>query len=254
MRPELRVRDLHVSVDGKPILKGVDLAVAAGEIHALMGPNGSGKSMLSHALVGHPRFRVDRGSATLNGEDLLGASADERARRGLFVAFQYPVAVPGVTVANFLRSALAAQRGGAPVPPREFKRLLADKMALLGIPEAFAGRYVNDGFSGGEKKRLEIMQMAVLGPRVAILDEPDSGLDIDAVRTVADGVNALAGSDLGVPIITHYQRILDYVRPHFVHVLLDGRIARSGGPELVTELERRGYDWLREEVASGAAC
>lgn len=253
MRPELRVRDLHVSVDGKSILKGVDLAVGVGEIHALMGPNGSGKSTLSHALVGHPRYRVERGSVTLNGEDLLGASPDERARRGLFLAFQYPVAIPGVTVANFLRSALAAQRGGAPVSPREFKRLLTDKMSLLGIPEAFAGRYVNDGFSGGEKKRLEIMQMAVLGPRFAVLDEPDSGLDIDAVRTVAEGVNALAGPDMGVLIITHYQRILDYVRPHFVHVLLDGRIVRSGGPELVTELERRGYDWLREEVTNGAA-
>ncbi|MCL5107970.1 MAG: Fe-S cluster assembly ATPase SufC [Chloroflexi bacterium] len=251
MAGELRVRDLRVSVEGKPILRGVDLTVRAGEIHALMGPNGSGKSTLSHAIVGHPGYKIESGSVSLNGENLLDLPADARARLGLFLAFQYPVAIPGVTVANFLRSALAAQRGGAPVPPREFKRLLAENLDLLGIQEAFASRYLNDGFSGGEKKRLEIMQMAVLRPRFAILDEPDSGLDIDAVRTVAEGVNALAGPELGVLIITHYQRILDYVRPDFVHVLLDGRVVRSGGQELVRELEERGYDWLREEAASG---
>ncbi|MHB1133645.1 MAG: Fe-S cluster assembly ATPase SufC [Chloroflexota bacterium] len=251
MGRELRIRDLRISIEGKPILRGVSLTVRAGEIHALMGPNGSGKSTLSHALIGHPRYQVESGTVDIDGTDLLGLPADERARRGLFLAFQYPVAIPGVTVANFLRTALAAQRGDAPVPPREFKQLLADRMSLLGIPDAFASRYVNEGFSGGEKKRLEIMQMAVLQPKFAILDEPDSGLDIDAVRTVAEGVNALAGPELGVLIITHYQRILDYVQPHFVHVLLDGRIVRSGGPELVRELEQRGYDWLRQEVAGG---
>jgi len=253
MQEELEIRDLHVSVKGKPILKGVSLAVRRGEIHALMGPNGSGKSTLANAIIGHPGYEVERGEVRLDGEDVLSLPPDERARRGLFLAFQYPVAIPGVTVANFLRTALAASRPEGPLLPRDFRRLLTEKMSLLGIPEGFAGRYVNDGFSGGEKKRLEIMQMAVLKPRFAILDEPDSGLDIDAVRTVAEGVNALAGPDLGVLVITHYQRILDYLRPHFVHVLLEGRIVRSGGPELVPELERRGYDWLREETYSGRA-
>ncbi|MHB1006126.1 MAG: Fe-S cluster assembly ATPase SufC [Chloroflexota bacterium] len=252
MAAELRISDLRVSIDDKQILKGVDLSVRAGEIHALMGPNGSGKSTLSNAIIGNPRCRVEGGRVEVDGEDILSLTPDERARRGLFLAFQYPVAIPGVTVANFLRAALTANHADAPVLPREFRRVLTDKMAMLGIPEAFATRYVNDGFSGGEKKRLEIMQMAVLKPRFAILDEPDSGLDIDAVRTVAEGVNALAGPDLGVLIITHYQRILDYVQPHFVHVLLDGRIVRSGGPELVRNLERRGYDWLREEAAGGS--
>lgn len=252
MQAELRVNDLHVSVDGKPILQGLNLVVRTGEIHALMGPNGSGKSTLSNTIVGHPRYKVERGSITLDGQDILALSPDERARAGIFLAFQYPVAIPGVTVANFLRTALAANRGGAPVSPREFRRLLSDKMSLLGVPQAFASRYVNDGFSGGEKKRLEIMQMAMLQPRIAILDEPDSGLDIDAVRTVAEGVNALTGPDLGVLVITHYQRILEYVQPDFVHVMLDGRIVRSGGRELALELEQRGYDWLREEARSGS--
>ncbi len=261
--PELVIRDLRVAVEGKEILKGLSLEVGTGEIHALMGPNGSGKSTLAHTLMGHPRYEVTAGDILFRGQSVLEMEADERARSGLFLAFQYPVAIPGVTVANFLRAALNARlappdasgQGAMPqrrgIPPKEFRALLREQMALLKMDESFAMRYLNDGFSGGEKKRAEILQMAVLRPAIAVLDETDSGLDIDALRIVSDGVNALAGPDLGVLVITHYQRILNYIKPHFVHVMVDGRIVHSGGAELALELESRGYDWMREkEVAA----
>ena len=261
--PDLVIDDLHVAVEGKEILKGLSLTVATGQIHALMGPNGSGKSTLAHTLMGHPRYEVTSGDIRFRGASVLETSPDERARAGLFLAFQYPVAIPGVTVANFLRAALNARLAPPPtdgtgampqrrgIPPKEFRALLREKMAVLRMDESFATRYLNDGFSGGEKKRAEILQMAVLKPSIAVLDETDSGLDIDALRIVSEGVNALAGPELGVLVITHYQRILNYVHPHFVHVMVDGRIVRSGGPELALELETRGYDWVREkEVAA----
>jgi len=250
-KPTLEIQNLHVAVDGKPILKGLTLAVRKGEIHALMGPNGSGKSTLANALMGNPKYEVTEGKIFYRGEDVLELSADERARKGLFLAFQYPTAIPGVSVANFLRTALNARRremGEAkPIPPKEFRALVKQHMALLKMDESFAGRYLNDGFSGGEKKRAEILQMAVLRPEIAVLDETDSGLDIDALRIVAEGVNALTGPDLGVLLITHYQRLLNYIKPHFVHVLVDGRVVKSGGPDLALELEAQGYDWIREE-------
>jgi Fe-S cluster assembly ATP-binding protein len=235
-------------------LKGLSLAVSKGEIHALMGPNGSGKSTLANALMGNPKYEITAGSILLNGTDILELSADERGRKGLFLAFQYPTAIPGVSVANFLRMALTARRKEMgiekPLPPKEFRALVMEKMALLKMDDSFAGRYINDGFSGGEKKRAEILQMAVLQPEIAILDETDSGLDIDALRIVSEGVNALSGPNLGVLLITHYQRILNYIKPQFVHVLVDGRIVKSGGPELAHELEAQGYDWVREIQAA----
>jgi Fe-S cluster assembly ATP-binding protein len=253
-KPTLEIRDLHVAVEGKPILKGLSLVVNKGEIHALMGPNGSGKSTLANALMGNPKYEITSGSIVLNGVDVLEMSPDERARKGLFLAFQYPTAIPGVSVANFLRMALTARRKELgiekPLPPKEFRALVKEKMALLKMDDAFAGRYINDGFSGGEKKRAEILQMAVLQPEIAILDETDSGLDIDALRIVSAGVNALSGPNLGVLLITHYQRILNYIKPQFVHVLVDGRIVKSGGPELAHELEAQGYDWVREIQAA----
>jgi Fe-S cluster assembly ATP-binding protein len=262
--PELVVRDLHVAVEGKEILKGLSLEVRRGEIHALMGPNGSGKSTFANTLMGHPRYEVTSGDVLFKGESVLEMEADERARAGLFMAFQYPVAIPGVTVANFLRASLNARlapaetngSGAVPqkkgIPPKEFRNLLREKMAMLKMDESFAGRYLNDGFSGGEKKRTEILQMAVLKPEIAIMDETDSGLDIDALRIVSGGVNALAGPELGVLLITHYQRILNYIKPNFVHVMVDGKIQLSGGPELALELESKGYDWVRagKEVAT----
>jgi len=256
--PELVVKGLHVAVEGKEILKGLDLEVRKGEIHALMGPNGSGKSTFANTLMGHPRYEVTAGDILFKGESVLEMEPDERSRRGLFMAFQYPVAIPGVSMANFLRSALNARlappdvngAGAMPtkkgIPPKEFRALLREKMALLKMDDSFAGRYLNDGFSGGEKKRAEILQMAILKPEIAIMDETDSGLDIDALRVVADGVNALAGPQIGVLVITHYQRILGYIKPHRVHVMVDGRIQLSGGPELALELESRGYDWVKE--------
>jgi Fe-S cluster assembly ATP-binding protein len=254
MEDALIIRDLHVRVEGKPVLRGVDLTVRKGEIHALMGPNGSGKTTLAYVLMGHPAYIVERGEVLWKGQNLLELPPDERAHLGLFLAFQYPVAVPGVTVANFLRTALNERRKrlnpedkGIPIP--EFRKLLREKLALLGLEESFASRYVNDGFSGGEKKRLEILQMAVLQPEMAILDETDSGLDIDGVRTVAEGINRVFGPHMGILLITHYQRILNYVKPHFVHVMYNGRIVASGGPELALELEERGYEWLREQFA-----
>jgi len=252
--PTLEIRNLHVAIEGKPILKGVDLTVAKGEVHALMGPNGSGKSTLANALLGHPKYDITEGDVIFHGKSILELSPDERARKGLFLAFQYPTAIPGVSVANFLRTALQARRKELgqekPLPPKEFRSLVKEKMALLRMDESFAGRYLNDGFSGGEKKRAEILQLAVLRPEIAVLDETDSGLDIDALRIVSEGVNALAGPEVGVLLITHYQRILNYIKPHFVHVLVDGRIVKSGGPELAHELEAQGYDWIRENHAA----
>jgi len=252
MKATLEIRDLHVAVEGKEILKGVDLVVTQGEIHALMGPNGAGKSTLANALMGHPSFHVTQGRVLFKGQDITELEPDQRARLGLFLAFQYPVAIPGVSVANFLRTAINARRkalnpedAGISVP--EFRTMLKAKMDSLQIPHEFAGRYLNDGFSGGEKKRAEILQLAAMEPEIAILDETDSGLDIDALRVVAGGVNALAGDHLGVLIITHYQRILNYIKPHQVHILLDGRIIQSAGPELAEHLEEMGYAWIREQ-------
>jgi Fe-S cluster assembly ATP-binding protein len=251
MGETLEIKDLHAGIDGKEILKGVDLTVRPGEIHALMGPNGTGKSTLANVLMGHPNYEVISGEAVFKGQNILDLGPDERARMGLFLAFQYPVSIPGVSVANFLRTAINAKRHaedpedkGIPVP--QFRKMLKEKMDLLDMPHEFAGRYLNDGFSGGEKKRAEILQLASLEPEIAILDETDSGLDIDALRIVASGVNALAGPDLGVLIITHYQRILNYIKPDYVHVMLNGRIVESGGAELAEHLEAKGYDWVRE--------
>ena len=252
MGAALEIRNLHVNVDDKPILKGVNLIVREGEVHALMGPNGSGKSTLSNTIMGHPAYQVTAGQVIFEGVDIIELEADERARLGLFLAFQYPVAIPGVTVANFLRNALNTRlkaddpaSKGIPIPA--FRKLMVEKMDMLEMDHGFAGRYLNDGFSGGEKKRTEILQMAVIDPKIAILDETDSGLDIDALRVVAEGVNRLTGPNLGVLVITHYQRILNYIKPQFVHIMMDGQIVESGGPSLALELEERGYDWLREK-------
>jgi Fe-S cluster assembly ATP-binding protein len=249
----LEIKNLHVSVEDKPILKGVDLTVKQGEVHALMGPNGSGKSTLANTLMGHPDYEVTDGQILFDGVDITELEPDERSRMGLFLAFQYPVVIPGVTLANFLRQALNARRKaenpddkGMPIP--EFRRLLKEKMDTLQMSHDFAGRYLNEGFSGGEKKRAEILQMATLEPKIAVLDETDSGLDIDALRIVSEGVMKLAGPDLGVLVITHYQRILNYVKPQFVHVLVNGRIVESGGAELALKLEAHGYDWVREKM------
>ena len=251
MTATLEISDLHVAVEDKEILKGVDLTVGQGEIHALMGPNGTGKSTLAYALLGHPRYDVIQGQMLFNGRDLEDMEPDERARLGLFLAFQYPVAIPGVSLANFLRSAINArlradnpEDKGVSIP--KFRKMLKEKMDLLQMPHEFAGRYLNEGFSGGEKKRAEILQLATLEPEIAVLDETDSGLDIDALRIVASGVNALAGPELGVLIITHYQRILNYIKPDHVHIMLDGRIVESGGADLAEHLEEHGYDWIRE--------
>ncbi len=246
------VKNLHASVDDKEILRGVDLTVRPGEVHAVMGPNGSGKSTLAQTIAGHPRYEVTEGDILFEGESILELEPDERAQRGIFLAFQYPVGIPGVTLGNFLRSALKAKQGES-FKALDARRLILEKMKVLKIDPSFANRYVNEGFSGGEKKRAEILQMAVLQPKFAILDETDSGLDIDALRTVADGVNALLNRDLGVLVITHYQRLLNYIKPHFVHVMLNGRIVRSGGPELALELEEKGYDWIIKETAETAA-
>ncbi len=261
MNGDLIVKDLHVSVEGKEILKGLSLQVNKGEIHALMGPNGSGKSTFANTLMGHPKYEVTSGDILFKGESILEKETDERARLGLFMAFQYPVAIPGLTFGSFLRAALNAriapsggEDGKVPtkkgIAPKEFRELMRSKMSMLKMDEKFAMRYLNDGFSGGEKKRAEILQMAILKPEIAIMDETDSGLDIDALKIVSEGVNALSGPDLGVLVITHYNRILDYIKPSKVHVMIDGRIATSGGPELALDLESRGYDWVREEVSS----
>ncbi len=245
-------RNLRVFIQNhegeKEIVKGANLEIKAGEKHALMGPNGSGKSTLASALMGHPAYRVE-GEIYLRGEPIHELEPHERARLGMFLGFQYPVAVPGVSVANFLRSALGARRGEE-VPVREFRKIMMDGFAKLDVPKSFAGRYLNDGFSGGEKKRLEILQMLLLKPTFALLDETDSGLDIDALKVVSDGVNLASTADNAVLLVTHYQRILDYVKPDVVHVFIDGRIVRTGGPELAKELEARGYDWLTPEAAT----
>ncbi len=249
---ELRIQDLYVEVEDSEILKGVNLVVKQGEIHALMGPNGTGKSTLAYALMGHPLYNVTHGEVWFKGINILDLAPDERSRLGLFLAFQYPVAIPGVSVANFLRSAVNAKRKvdnqsdkGIQIP--EFRRVLKEQMDLLKMDHSFAGRYLNEGFSGGEKKRAEVLQMAMLKPEIAIMDETDSGLDIDALRIVSEGVNTLKSSDLGVLVITHYQRILNYIQPDFVHIMLDGRIVETGGPELAVHLEEHGYDWLRKK-------
>jgi Fe-S cluster assembly ATP-binding protein len=259
MTAALEVTNLHVNIGENRILKGIDLHVRQGEIHALMGPNGSGKSTLAYSLAGHPAYEPTAGQVTFDGHDLLEMEADERSRAGLFLAFQYPVAVPGVTVAKFLRQAVNARRQainpddkGMPIP--EFRRLLREKMDILGIDQKFAGRYLNEGFSGGEKKRAEILQMAMLEPKIAIMDETDSGLDIDALRIVAEGAVRLHEmNNMGVLVITHYQRILNYVQPDRVHIMLDGRIVESGGAELALHLEENGYDWLREKYGAAEA-
>ena len=253
---ELQIKNLHVSAGDKQILKGVDLHVRAGEFHALMGPNGSGKSTLANAIMGHPNLEVTEGQILFDGEDITEADPDERARAGLFMAFQYPVAIPGVTVAKYLRMVINAHREGRgeqAISLKDFRKTVEEAMKLTAVPKEFSSRYLNDGFSGGEKKRMEILQLALTKPRLAVLDETDSGLDIDALNTVAHGVNSVAeGSDMGVLIITHYQRILHMVTPQFVHIMFEGRIVKEGGPELVTELEKHGYGWIRDEVAAAA--
>jgi Fe-S cluster assembly ATP-binding protein len=252
---DLEIRNLHVSAEDKEILKGLDLAVSKGEKHALMGPNGSGKSTLANAIMGHPALEITDGEIVFEGEDITEAAPEDRSRAGLFLAFQYPVAVPGVTVAKYLRMALNAHRearGEGQINLKEFRRDTEAAMELVNIPRDFSSRYINDGFSGGEKKRMEVLQLAMLQPKIAVLDETDSGLDIDALRIVAEGVNKFAGPEMGVLIITHYQRILHLVEPDFVHVMFDGRIVKQGGPELVTELEQKGYGWIREEVEAAA--
>jgi Fe-S cluster assembly ATP-binding protein len=253
---DLEIRDLHVRIEEREILKGVDLDISRGEVHALMGPNGSGKSTLANTLLGHPSYEITEGTIVFKGEDITEAEPHERAKAGLFLAFQYPVSIPGVSVANFLRMAINAKRdgvGGDPINVKEFRNQLQHAIELLDVDKAFTSRHLNDGFSGGEKKRAEILQMAMLAPDVAILDETDSGLDIDALRTVAEGVQKLHEEQgLGALIITHYQRILHYIKPQFVHILMDGRIVLQGGVELVERLEREGYDQIRQEVGASA--
>jgi Fe-S cluster assembly ATP-binding protein len=257
----LEIRNLHAAVEDNEILKGVNLTLRSGEIHALMGPNGSGKSTLAYVIAGHPHYEVTEGDILLDGESILDMEADERARAGIFLAFQYPVAIPGVSVANFLRTAVSNVRGYTEqaknneggvigsnlMPMREFRRELNEKMKEYNVDPSFARRYLNDGFSGGEKKRTEVLQMAMLEPKFAILDESDSGLDIDALRVVADGINKLATPDRGFLLITHYQRILNYVKPHYVSIFYDGRIVKTGGPEVAHMLEERGYGWVEQE-------
>ena len=246
----LRIENLHAGIDGREILKGIDLEVNAGEVHAIMGPNGSGKSTMSNVLVGHPAYQVTEGRVTFKGKDLLAMSAEERSHEGLFMSFQYPVEIPGVSMTNFMRTAINEKRkalGQEPLPPAGFLKLVKEKRDLVKLDAKFMNRSVNEGFSGGEKKRNEIFQMAMLEPSLSILDETDSGLDIDALRIVADGVNRLRSADTSVIVITHYQRLLDYIRPDVVHVLYQGRIIKTSGPELALELEERGYDWVIRE-------
>ncbi len=259
MTSVLTVKDLRVSVENKLILKGLNLEIRQGEVHAIMGPNGSGKSTLAYSVIGHPKYEIEGGDVMFNGESILELAPDQRARLGLFLAFQYPVAIPGLSMGNFLRRAVDAAREGSKsngsgrpsLPIAEFRKLLNEKMELLQIDKTFTRRYLNEGFSGGEKKRAEILQMAMLEPQIAILDETDSGLDIDALRIVSNGVNALAGPQMGVLVITHYQRILNYIKPDFVHVMVAGRIVASGGADLALQLESEGYDrYVRQAAAN----
>ena len=247
----LEIKNLHASIHGKEILKGIDLTVKPGEVHAIMGPNGSGKSTLSNVLVGHPAYQVTQGSVTFYGKDLLALSPEDRSHEGLFLSFQYPVEIPGVSMTNFMRAAINEHRKYHQLPPlnaSEFLKLMKEKRAIVELDNKLANRSVNEGFSGGEKKRNEIFQMAMLEPRLSILDETDSGLDIDALRIVAEGVNKLKRPDTSVIVITHYQRLLDYIRPDIVHVLYKGRIVKTEGPELALKLEKQGYDWIKEEI------
>jgi Fe-S cluster assembly ATP-binding protein len=254
--PELEIRNLHVAADGKEILRGLDLTVEKGEVHALMGPNGSGKSTLANAVMGNPAFEITEGTIAFRGHDVTELEPDERSRLGLFMAFQYPVAIPGVTITKYLRmvmNAHRAERGEGEVSLKDFRRTVEAAMQLTNIPREFAARYLNEGFSGGEKKRLEMLQLALQRPEVAVLDETDSGLDIDALNTVADAVNAVREQhDMGVLIITHYQRILHLIEPTRVSIMFDGRIVKEGGPDLVEQLEQKGYGWIRDEVAAAA--
>lgn len=247
----LEVKNLHAGIDGKEILKGIDLTIEPGTVHAIMGPNGSGKSTLSGVLAGDPRFTVTAGTATLDGKDLLDLSPEDRSHEGLFLSFQYPVEIPGVSMTNFMRAAVNAKReylGEKPMPAAEFLKLMRQKRAIVELDSKLASRSVNEGFSGGEKKRNEIFQMAVLEPKLSILDETDSGLDIDALRIVANGVNALRTPQNATIVITHYQRLLDYIKPDVVHILYNGRIVYTGGPELALELEEKGYDWIKQQA------
>ncbi|NTU81156.1 MAG: Fe-S cluster assembly ATPase SufC [Chloroflexales bacterium] len=259
MSNDLIIKDLQANIGEKEILRGVNLSVRGGTIHAIMGPNGSGKSTLANIIAGHPSYEITGGEIWYKDQNILELDADERSKLGLFLAFQYPVSVPGVTVANFLRAAINAHRaeeGKDPkqtsIPVAEFRKLLREGMKALEMDDSFARRYLNEGFSGGEKKRLEILQMTMLKPSMAVMDETDSGLDIDALRIVAEGVNRLAGPSMGALVITHYQRLLNYIKPNFVSVMMDGHIVRDGGPDLALELEEKGYDWLREELAGAA--
>lgn len=247
----LEIKDLHATINGKEILKGINLTVKSGEVHAIMGPNGSGKSTLSNVLVGHPAYEVTKGSVTFDGKDLLAMSAEDRSHEGLFLSFQYPVEIPGVSMVNFMRAAVNEKRkyeGLAPLTASEFLKLMREKRAVVELDNKLANRSVNEGFSGGEKKRNEIFQMAMLEPKLSILDETDSGLDIDALRIVAEGVNKLKTPETSCIVITHYQRLLDYIKPDIVHVLYKGRIVKTAGPELALELEKRGYDWIKAEL------
>ena len=247
----LEIKDLHASINGKEILKGINLTIRDGEVHALMGQNGAGKSTLSNVLVGHPAYEVTRGSITFNGKDLLAMSPEDRAHEGIFLSFQTPVEIPGVSMVNFMRAAVNAKREYFNEPPMsatDFLKMMREKRAVVELDTKLASRSVNEGFSGGEKKRNEIFQMAVLEPRLSILDETDSGLDIDALRIVAEGVNKLKTENNATIVITHYQRLLDYIKPDFVHILYKGRIVMTGGPELALDLESRGYDWIKEQV------
>lgn len=254
----LEIENLHVSIDDNEILRGVNLTINTGEVHAIMGPNGSGKSTLANVIAGNPEYEVTEGSIRFFGEDILELAPDERAQLGVFLAFQYPTVIPGVSMANFLRMAVTNVRNARnarlgnndkPFTPREFRKLMREKMAQLNVPESFATRYLNEGFSGGEKKRAEILQMALLEPTLAVLDETDSGLDIDALRVVSEGVNKLMHPGMGMVLITHYQRLLDYIKPQYVHIMISGRIVQSGGPELALELEDKGYEKLLAEFA-----
>ncbi len=250
-KPVFEFKDIHVEVEGKEVVRGVSMKVYPGDVHAIMGPNGSGKSSLSNALMGHPLYKITKGEAYIDGKNLLEMSADERSRAGLFLAFQYPLAIPGVTVANFMRAALQAHRG-KDADMSDFRKLFLAEMKALSIDKTFATRYLNDGFSGGEKKRVEILQMIMLQPKMALLDETDSGLDIDALKTVAEGINRYHNDENGVLLVTHYQRLLNYIKPDYVHVMFKGQLVKSGGPELALKLEEKGYDWIEQEVNQAA--